>query len=160
MATKVEKKRDRARKGKEENHQEEERRSRTRTRGNCVEEERGSIFHEEEKEVDKGPCCNTKRSTPPQTYGAHCVPLGASTPPWRFYRGRGDTSRDTAAFIERTPCFFSEKLRVRGSLKIVGLLASSPGKSGMEKDKRERERERRGLEEERVTTGPVCMRCV
>ncbi|XP_033352594.1 uncharacterized protein LOC117235042 isoform X1 [Bombus vosnesenskii] len=81
-----------------------------------------------EEEVDGSPRCNTTRSTPPQTYGPHCVPLGAGTP-WRFHRSRGDTSRDTAAFIERTPCFFSEKLRIRGSLKTVGLLASCRGKA-------------------------------
>lgn len=62
------------------------------------------------------------RYTPPQTYGAHCVPLGAHTPgrgARRFYRRRRDTRRDTPAFMDPTPCFFSVKRCARGNLETV-----------------------------------------
>jgi len=62
------------------------------------------------------------RYTPPQTYGSHCVPLGAHTPgrgARRFYRRRRDTRRDTPAFMDPTPCFFSVKRCARGNLETV-----------------------------------------
>lgn len=51
--------------------------------------------------------------TPANIWDPLCTPRGSHPPARRFYRRRRDTSRDTPAFIDPTPCFFCEKVRMR-----------------------------------------------
>lgn len=61
-------------------------------------------------------------------------PCGGWYPRPTSTHDRGDTSRDTTSFIERTPCFFSGKnLHIAGLENLFRLACNQEGKLGRKK---------------------------